>query len=259
MRPHPYHLVTVSPWPLLISISILLSGIGLVGYIHGGSSMTLRMGILGILSIAWLWWRDCIREGTYLGDHTSEVQKGLFMGLIVFIISEILVFVFIFWTYLHSSLSPSVELGLEWPPKGIMAINAFGLPLLNTVILLVSGATVTYSHHGLIHGDRKTSIIGLLLTLLLGLIFTMIQGYEYIAAPFTITDSVYGSAFYLGTGAHGLHVMAGSIFLLISLIRIISYSLTSSHHLGYESAVLYWHLVDVVWLFLFVIMYYWGS
>jgi len=211
-----------------------------------------------ILSMS-LWFRDIIAEGTYLGNHTIAVQKGLNLGIILFIVSEALLFFAIFWAFFHSALSPTVELGGQWPPLGIEAINPFELPLLNTVLLLSSGITVTYAHHALIGGDRKGAIYGLIATLILAIVFTIFQGVEYSVSSFTISDGIFGSCFYFGTGFHGLHVIVGTLFLAVGLWRLVAYHLTDSHHQGYEGAILYWHFVDVVWLFLYISVYYWGS
>jgi cytochrome c oxidase subunit 3 len=195
---------------------------------------------------------------TYLGNHTYAVQRGLNIGVGLFIISEIFFFLAIFWTYFHSSGSPSIELGTVWPPIGINAINPFELPLLNTVILLSSGVTITYAHHSLIQGNRKGALFGGIFTIILAVLFTAFQGLEYTVSSFTITDSVYGSCFFFGTGFHGLHVIIGTAFLLVGIWRIFAYHLTDHHHLGLESGILYWHFVDVVWLFLYISVYYLG-
>ena len=181
------------------------------------------------------------------------------MGVGLFIVSEALFFLGIFWAYFHSGLSPTVEMGAHWPPMGIQAINPFELPLLNTIILLSSGVTITYAHHSLIQGNRKGALYGTVVTIILATIFTFFQGVEYSVSSFTISDSVYGSCFYFGTGFHGLHVMIGTAFLMVGLWRTYAYHLSNNHHLGLEAGILYWHFVDVVWLFLFVSIYYWGS
>lgn len=173
--------------------------------------------------------------------------------------SEALFFLGIFWAYFHSSLSPNTELGGQWPPMGINAINPFELPLLNTILLLSSGVTVTYAHHSVIQGERKGALIGTLLTIILAICFTFFQYLEYKWAPFTISDSVYGASFYFGTGFHGFHVIIGTIFLFVGFWRLLAYHFTDHHHLGLESGILYWHFVDVVWLFLYISIYYWGS
>ena len=212
-----------------------------------------------VTSTMFFWFRDVISEGTYIGNHTLAVQRGLNMGVALFIVSEALFFLAIFWAYFHSALSPTAELGAQWPPAGIEAINAFELPLLNTALLLASGVTVTYAHHCLIQGDRNGSLYGGIFTILLALVFTAFQGVEYSVSSFTITDGAFGSCFYFGTGFHGLHVIIGTIFLAVGFWRLLAYHLTENHHLGLEAGILYWHFVDVVWLFLFLSVYYWGS
>jgi cytochrome c oxidase subunit 3 len=228
---------------------------------HGfsGGGVFLTLGFLSLISSMAFWFRDVISEGTYYGNHTMAVQRGLNLGVALFIVSEALFFLAIFWAFFHSALSPTVELGAEWPPQGIEAINPFELPLLNTVILLSSGVTVTYAHHSLIEGNRKGAIYGLIATLALAVVFTIFQGVEYSVSSFTISDGAFGTCFYFGTGFHGLHVIIGTIFLAVGLWRTWSYHSTRHHHLGLESAILYWHFVDVVWLFLYVAVYYWGS
>jgi cytochrome c oxidase subunit 3 len=170
-----------------------------------------------------------------------------------------LFFLAIFWAFFHSALAPTIELGAQWPPIGIEAINPFELPLLNTIILLSSGVTVTFAHHSLIQGNRSGALYGTVFTILLALLFTGLQGIEYSVSSFTITDSTFGSCFFFGTGFHGLHVIIGTAFISVGLWRILAYHLTNNHHLGFESSILYWHFVDVVWLFLFASVYYWGS
>jgi cytochrome c oxidase subunit 3 len=260
-QPHPYHLVEASPWPLAGSIALLTTTVSAVclfhGYGHGGVCLTI--GLLAVLSTMGLWWADVIREGTFLGHHTFRVQRGLIIGIILFIVSEVFFFLSIFWAFFDSALAPTVELGCSWPPAGIQPIEPWELPLVNTVLLLSSGATVTWSHHSLIAGDRKNAILALVYTIALALVFTGVQLYEYYNAPFTISDGAFGSCFFFGTGFHGGHVLIGSIFLSVSLYRLINYHLTKHHHVGYEGAILYWHFVDVVWLFLYIFVYIWGS
>ena len=194
-----------------------------------------------------------------MGYHTKAVQKGLRVGMIWFIISEVWLFVSFFWAFYHSALVPTVEIGSIWPPVGIEAINAYEVPLLNTALLLSSGATVTWSHNAIISGNRKETILGLIATIALGVVFTGLQAMEYYEAPFTIADSVYGSTFYVATGFHGAHVLIGTTFLAVCLVRIIDYQLTKHHHTGYEAAIWYWHFVDIVWVFLYVSIYWWGG
>jgi cytochrome c oxidase subunit 3 len=258
---HPFHLVSPSPWPIYTSISLLnltTSGV-LTMHSFTHAHLFLIVAFITVISSMSLWWRDVISEGTYLGNHTLAVQKGLNIGVILFIVSEALFFLAIFWAFFHSALSPTVELGAQWPPMGIEAVNPFELPLLNTVILLSSGATVTYAHHSLIQGNRNGALYGLISTVILAIIFTALQGIEYTVSSFTISDGAFGSCFYFGTGFHGLHVMIGTAFIVVGLWRVFSYHSTDNHHLGLEAGILYWHFVDVVWLFLFISIYYWGS
>ena len=189
----------------------------------------------------------------------ANVQNGLRYGMILFIVSEIMFFAAFFWAFFHSSLAPTVEIGAIWPPKGIEVLNPWDIPFLNTVILLSSGASVTWAHHAILAGNRKQAITGLFLTVLLATIFTGFQAYEYLEAPFTISDGIYGSTFYMATGFHGFHVIIGTLFLSVCLIRLIKHHFTPGHHFGFEAAAWYWHFVDVVWLFLFVCIYYWGG
>ncbi len=258
---HPFHLVSPSPWPIFTCLTLLTLTTSGVLTMHGfsGASNFLTIAFISLILSMSFWWRDVISEGTYLGNHTLAVQQGLNMGVALFIVSEALFFLAIFWAFFHSALSPTIELGAHWPPMGIEAINPFELPLLNTVILLSSGFTVTYAHHSLINGQRKGALNGIIVTVLLALIFTCFQGVEYTVSSFTISDGIFGSCFYFGTGFHGLHVMIGTAFIAVGLWRVLAYHSTDNHHLGLESSILYWHFVDVVWLFLFISIYYWGS
>lgn len=258
---HPFHLVSPSPWPILTCLSLLTLTCSGVLTMHGFPSVqfALAMALILLISSMSLWFRDIISEGTYLGNHTLAVQRGLNMGVALFIVSEALFFLSIFWTFFHSALSPPVEMGAQWPPSGIDSVNPFELPLLNTALLLSSGFTVTYAHHSVIQGNRGASLYGILLTVILALIFTALQGVEYTVSSFTFTDSTFGSCFYFGTGFHGLHVIIGTAFIAVGLWRLLDYHFTVNHHLGLESSILYWHFVDIVWLILFIAIYYWGS
>jgi cytochrome c oxidase subunit 3 len=261
MNKHPYHLVDPSPWPLFASFACFVLTTGGVMYMHSyvGGGLVLTLGITMVLYSMFVWWRDVIREATFEGHHTSTVQIGLRYGMILFILSEIMFFVAFFWAFFHSSLAPTVEIGAVWPPKGIQVLNPWEIPFLNTVILLTSGAAVTWAHHAILAGKRQEAIYGLALTVFLAVIFTGFQAYEYYEAPFSISDGIYGSTFFMSTGFHGLHVIIGTIFLTICLFRLINYHFTKQHHFGFEAAAWYWHMVDVVWLFLFVCIYYWGG
>lgn len=258
---HPFHLVSPSPWPMYTSFALLTLTTSGALSMHNftGAYIPFFTALVMVAVAMSFWFRDIISEGTFLGNHTLAVQKGLNLGIILFIVSEALFFLAIFWAFFHSALNPTVELGGQWPPIGIEPINPFELPLLNTVILLSSGATITYAHHSLIQGKRAGALYGSIATVLLAIVFTVFQGVEYSVSSFTISDGAFGTCFFFGTGFHGLHVMIGTAFLAVALWRIYAYHLTDNHHLGFEGGILYWHFVDVVWLFLYVSVYYWGS
>lgn len=258
---HSFHLVDPSPWPLVASIGALLLTTGGVLFMHKFQNgyYSFLSGFLIILYVMYTWWRDIVREATYEEQHTFAVQRGLRLGMILFIVSEIMFFFAFFWAFFHSSLAPTYNIGGVWPPESIQTIPTSGIPLTNTFFLLTSGATVTWAHHAIVVRAKKQALIGLGLTLIFAILFTGLQGLEYFEAPFTISDSVYGSCFYLATGFHGFHVFVGTISLLISFIRIVLNHFTNTHHFGFESAAWYWHFVDVVWLFLFITVYWWGG
>nr|YP_010882133.1 cytochrome c oxidase subunit III [Lopaphus albopunctatus]WID87047.1 cytochrome c oxidase subunit III [Lopaphus albopunctatus] len=256
---HPFHLVEMSPWPLVGALSTMLTLMGLVKFFQQGSMMMMNMGMMMTMLTMIQWWRDVMREGTYQGLHTKMVVKGLRWGMILFIISEIFFFISFFWAFFHSSLSPTVQIGSMWPPIGIMPFNPMQIPLLNTVILLTSGVTVTWAHHSMLNNNMKEMNQSLMITVIMGLYFTMLQAYEYIEAPFTISDSAYGSTFFMATGFHGLHVIIGTTFLIVCMLRQMSFHFSKNHHVGFEAAAWYWHFVDVVWLFLYISIYWWGN
>jgi heme/copper-type cytochrome/quinol oxidase subunit 3 len=225
-------------------------------YSKGGFFATL--GLFLTVATAIVWWRDVIREATFEGHHTSYVQAGLKMGFTLFIVSEVMLFFAFFWAYFHASLNPTVEIGCTWPPVGIIPMNPWGIPLLNTFILLTSGATVTWAHYAMIAGYRKQVIEGTLATIILATVFTGFQGYEYVNASFSVSDGIYGATFYSCTGLHGLHVLVGTIFIAVCFFRNLKYHFTRTHHVCFEAAIWYWHFVDVVWIFLFLAIYWWG-
>lgn len=205
------------------------------------------------------WWRDVVRESTFQGWHTTVVEKGLRYGMILFITSEVCFFFAFFWAFFHSRLAPTVEIGVAWPPTGITPLNPFLVPLLKTAVLLSSGVTITWAHHSILAGNHSEAVQALSLTVALGLYFTILQAWEYIDSPFTIADRIYGSTFFVATGFHGLHVIIGTTFLFVCLLRLINRHFSAHHHFGFEAAAWYWHFVDVVWLFLYVCIYWWGS
>nr|AVN67207.1 cytochrome c oxidase subunit 3 [Allacta australiensis] len=256
---HPFHLVNQSPWPIIGALGALTTMLGLINWFHQYDQKLLMLGMLIMMMTMIQWWRDIIREGTFQGLHTKMVTKGLRWGMILFIISEVFFFMSFFWAFFHSSLSPNIEIGSMWPPTGIMPFNPIQIPLLNTAILLSSGITITWAHHSLISNNYNQALQGLFFTVMLGIYFTMLQAYEYIESPFTIADSIYGSTFFMATGFHGLHVIIGTTFLITCLLRHILLHFSSNHHFGFEAAAWYWHFVDVVWLFLYISIYWWGS
>lgn len=247
--------------PLITASAVLTMTVGGVMYFHGYSFgfPTLVFGLLCVLLCMFLWWRDIVAEGTLEGQHTNIVQLGLRYGMILFIVSEVMFFFGFFWAFFAASLTPTIEIGNIWPPKGIVTFNALDIPLLNTLILLCSGVTITYSHHAINAGDKVKAVWGLILTIVLAIIFTGFQAFEYCTAPFVISDGIYGSTFFMATGFHGFHVGVGTIFLTVCLIRLLLNHFTTTHHFGFEAGAFYWHFVDVVWLFLYVAVYFWGG
>jgi cytochrome c oxidase subunit 3 len=258
---HPYHLVDPSPWPFIVSFGCFFFTFGTAMYFHGytGGKILGFTGFAIIVLVFYTWLRDIVREAVYEGQHTKQVQLGLRNGMLLFIFSELLFFISFFWAFFHSALAPTPEIGSLWPPLGIETINAWGVPLLNTIILLSSGATITWAHHAIVYGDRKNAILSLIITISLAIFFTFIQGFEYVESTFSISDSIYGTTFFLLTGFHGIHVIIGTIFIIVSTIRLINHHFTKQHHFGFEAAAWYWHFVDVVLLFLFVAVYWWGG
>lgn len=252
---HPYHLVDPSPWPFASAIAVLVTAVGAVLAMHNHDKWLFIGGIAALLLIAAAWWRDVIIEAQAHKQHTSAVQTGLRIGMILFIVSEVMFFAGFFGAYFDISLNPAEILGHVWPPQGTKTIDPFHLPYLNTLILLLSGTTITWAHHALRLNQRPELVRGLALTVLLGLSFTAIQAYEYHHAPFAFNSGVYASMFYMTTGFHGLHVIIGTLFLIVCLARAMRGHFATDHHVGFEAAAWYWHFVDVVWLFLFLSIY----
>lgn len=257
---HRFHIVQPSPWPILMSLSLLIFTMSLTASFQNYqfSLSALTISTVFILLTFFFWFRDIVKESTYLGFHTILVQIGIKLGFYLFVISEIFVFFSVFWAFFYASFSPNIEIGCVFPSIGIIAFNPWSIPLLNTLILLTSGVSLTWAHHSIVHGNRGETLIGLGLTILLGVIFTLFQYLEYVEATFTITDSIYGCTFFSATGLHGLHVIVGTLLLIACFFRALDYEFTKHHHLGFELAILYWHFVDIVWLFLFVVIYWWS-
>ncbi len=258
----PYHLVDPSPWPLLGALGGGLLLFGIVEWVHDITKVPFFVGVIIVLSVMFLWWRDVLRESKTPGLHTAVVRLGLRYGMMLFIASEVMFFSGFFWAYFHFSLYPEHVLDATtpaWPPVGVHTFNPFALPLMNTLILLLSGTTITWAHHALIEGDRKHLIMGLGFTIILGLCFTTFQAIEYSDAPFKFSGGgIYPSVFFLATGFHGFHVMVGTAFLIVCWFRARRGDFTPQRHFGFEAAAWYWHFVDVVWLFLFVCIYLGG-
>ncbi|WP_353216007.1 cytochrome c oxidase subunit 3 [Sandarakinorhabdus sp.] len=261
-KTHDFHILSPSSRPFMMSFAVLVLAAGAIGWMHktGWGMATFLTGFAAVSAMFYLWWKDVVHEAN-TGDHTPVVQLHHRYGMILFIASEVMFFVAWFWAYFNAALYPSAHEGIAgtWPPKGIELLDPFVFPLLNTLILLLSGTAVTWAHHALIHDDRKGLKQGLWVTIALGLIFTAVQAYEYYHAEYGLADSVYGATFYMATGFHGFHVIVGTIFLMVCLARTYRGDFTARQHFGFEAAAWYWHFVDVVWLFLFISIYVWGS
>jgi len=288
-KQHDYHLVNPSPWPLVGSLAALVLAIGAIAWMRTGNGglfgvegpWLFGIGLLGVLITMIGWWRDVVHESVYEGAHTPVVQLHLRYGMILFIASEVMFFVAWFWAYFDAALFPAAEVisgdqmvgltarqeatGGQWPPvatgdgRFVSAFEPWGLPLVNTLVLLLSGTTVTWAHHALLQNDRRGLVWGLSLTILLGVSFTALQAYEYTHAAFEFSGHIYGSVFFMATGFHGAHVIIGTLFLTVCLVRALAGHFTPQKHFGFEAAAWYWHFVDVVWLFLFASIYVWGA
>jgi cytochrome c oxidase subunit III len=294
---HDYHLVDPSPWPFVGSMSAFMMAIGAISSLHTFSKLAWTasppqpqppsfyvamfafiLGFALVLYTMFMWWRDVVKEGQ-AGFHTPVVGLHLRYGMLMFIASEVMFFVAWFWAFFDASLyygdaiqaSRALATGGVWPPAPLsdnvahpmMVFDPWHLPLVNTLILLTSGTTVTWAHHALLHNDREGLKWGLIATVALGALFTLVQGYEYAHAPFgfnrDIEGNIYGSTFFMATGFHGFHVLIGTIFLAVCLFRALQGQFTPKQHFGFEAAAWYWHFVDVVWLFLFACIYIWGN
>ncbi len=260
----PYHLVNPSPWPLTGSLGAGLTVVGIIHAAHYGTYTWLTLGLVVVLGTMAMWWRDVLSESRTPGLHSAVVRLGLRYGMTLFIASEVMFFVGFFWAFFHFALFPEHVLDVTgpaiWPPAGIETFDPFNLPFLNTMILLLSGCTVTWAHHALIENDRRHLVMALGITVLLGMSFTCFQALEYSDAPFKFSGGgVYPAVFFLATGFHGFHVIVGTCFLVVCWFRSRAGQFTPQRHFGFEAAAWYWHFVDVVWLFLFVAVYWWGA
>jgi cytochrome c oxidase subunit 3 len=258
----PYHLVDPSPWPIVGALGGFLTVFGIVLAAHYGSYLVLIAGVLVVLATMFFWWRDVLNESRAPGTHSPIVLLGLRYGMTLFIASEVMFFVGFFWAYFNFLIFPETQGDGQtvWPPSTIHTFDPFHLPFLNTMILLLSGTTVTWAHHSLLIGDRKGLLRGLGITVLLGITFTICQAIEYSNAPFKFSGGgVYSSTFFLATGFHGFHVIVGTLFLAVCWFRARDNQFTPERHFGFEAAAWYWHFVDVVWLFLFACIYWYGA
>ena len=255
---HPYHIQDPSPWPQLMSTSGQITAFGLVTWMSSSDTTVQQIGSMMTSVIFISWWRDVLREAVG-GKHTEVVRKGLTIGQLLFLVSEIMLFFSFFWAFFHSSQAPNIEQGVEWPPQDIHTIDPWSIPLQGTFILLSSGFTVTQAHHAIRGAKKDLTCLSQFITVLQGCIFVFLQFTEYSVSEYTMSDSVYGSAFYMTTGLHGIHVIVGTLFLFICFVRLVLDQYTYDHHQGFEFAIFYWHLVDLVWFFVFFSYYWWGS
>nr|YP_010048402.1 cytochrome c oxidase subunit III [Mollitrichosiphum tenuicorpus]QPK76755.1 cytochrome c oxidase subunit III [Mollitrichosiphum tenuicorpus] len=255
----PYFILDLSPWPIMMSINIFNLMMSNIMMLNFKFNYLMLMNFLIMMMIFIMWWRDIIRESTFQGKHNFYIMNIIKFSMILFIISEMFLFISFFWNFLHNSLAPSIELGLNWPPKNIKFFNPILIPLLNTIILLTSSFTVTLTHFFLLNNKKKKSIKFMNLTIILSIYFLILQMIEYKEAMFTFSDSIFGSSFYMATGFHGMHVLIGTIFLLLNLMRMLKSHLSFIHHISFELAAWYWHFIDIIWLFLYMTFYWWNN
>jgi len=258
---HLFHVLEFSLWPFFLAFGLFFFVTGIAFSIHYVVTgyYILLIGLLMLIITSIFWFLDISREAVVKGYHTKIVRKGLKIGFLFFIASEIMLFFGFFWAFFHSALCPSIELGAIWPPVGLNVIPVFDFPLFNTFILIISGFAVTWAHRGISLGSFKESIDGLILTILLGLFFIFLQGLEYYESTFNLQDGIYSSVFFLLTGLHGCHVIVGVCFLFICFISLLFNHFLTNHYLRFVFAVWYWHFVDIVWILLFLSLYCWGS
>lgn len=258
---HPFHEVSLSPWPIILSSTLLRISIFIISYLMKNTLSLIYIILVAIIAfwISILWWRDLKRESSFQGHHEIKIINLLKYRIIIFISSEVIFFFRFFWAFFNSRVSPNIELGISWPPQGISIFQPIEIPLLNSIILLSSGASITWSHHSYLEGNINNRFISILITIALGIIFTVFQSIEYYEAKFSFSDSVYGSTFFITTGFHGIHVIIGTLFLTVTLVRIFIITNSNTHFICFDLRAWYWHFVDIVWLFLFISIYWWGS
>ena len=263
VKNHDYHILRPSAWPLIGAASAFIMLFGAVMWMHDITPFIFFAGLAGVIYTMIGWWGDTIREEEE-GDHTPVVRIGLRYGFVLFIMSEVMFFAAWFWSFFKNALYPMSSdypaVDGPWPPAGIETFDPWHLPLINTMILLLSGCAATWAHHALVHeNNRKDMATGLILAVVLGMFFTFFQAYEYSHAAFGFAGNIYGANFFMATGFHGAHVIIGTIFLFVCYLRVRAGQFTPESHIGFEAAAWYWHFVDVVWLFLFFAVYIWGS
>jgi cytochrome c oxidase subunit 3 len=261
---HDYHILSPSIWPFIGAVSAFVMLFGAVHWMANGVPWLFLIGFVGVLYTMFAWWSDVVKESN-VGDHTPVVRIGLRYGFIMFIMSEVMFFAAWFWSFFKHAMYPMNEyIGSQYIPPDIHAVDPFHLPLINTLVLLLSGCAVTWAHHELVHdGDRKNVANGLLIAVILGVAFTALQAYEYreliLHEDWTFGGDKYFSNFFMATGFHGMHVIIGTIFLFVCWMRVRAGHFTAEKHIGFEAAAWYWHFVDVVWLFLFFAVYLYGN
>ena len=260
-KTHLFHLVNNSVWPFFVAFGgfFLVSGLGFFMHRIPYGFFFLSFGFIFLLICAYYWFNEVIKEAVIEGYHTKVVRIGLKNGFYLFLTSEIMLFFGFFWAFFHSSICPAVEIGHHWPPYGIFIIKTWHYPFYNTLLLIISGFAVTWTHQAMALGNFKNCIDGVLTAIFLGLIFIILQSIEYYEADYSIIDGVYGSVFYMLTGLHGSHVIIGIIFLIICFLRLISNHFTTQHYMGLIFAIWYWHFVDIIWIIVFLTVYFWGN
>ena len=268
----PYHMVEPSRWPVIGAVGGFLMAFGFAMFMHPealGRGLepffetvglwAIAPGLIIAMTVMMGWWMEVVKEATVQRLHTAEVQIGLRFGMALFICSEVMFFAAFFWAFFDASLFPKEAAGFVWPPLGIETFDPLGVPLLNTLVLLTSGFTATWAHHDIRENKMSHASLMLAFTVLLGITFTTLQIVEYAEAPFGFTEGIYPTVFFLATGFHGFHVIIGTVFLAVCWVRLNKGHFTPEHHFGFEAAAWYWHFVDVVWLFLYTFVYWWGG
>lgn len=258
---YPYQIVLNSPWPIILSIILLDFFIFVVSIFYNVNHSSFFFHIAFCLTgiTLYFWISELIKEGLYIGDHSKIEVSNLTIGFILFVVSEIIIFIILFFSYFYNSFIPAIEIGSEWPPYAIKIINPYSLPLFNTALLYFSGISISISQNYLLTRNKYHTLFFLLFTIILALLFTMVQLYEYKQASFSILDSIYGTNFFVLTGFHGIHVIIGTSLLIISFLRFFFNHFQSNNQVGYHASAIYWAFVDWLWLFIMAFLYIWSS